>query len=147
VFRPHPNAREVSRRVARLPLDYAVSRLGDHWIVLGPTGLFVVGRAGDHLASDADVTVALAHRIRAHLSDVMPWVPFIDALLVTAEADLSVPCTLVDIATLEMALLSGPVSIDDVGLEQLRHHLPGVLERIDASADLSIDVAAPLDPA
>lgn len=147
MFRPHPNAREVSRRVARLPLDYAVSRLGDHWIVLGPTGLFVVGRAGDDLTTDADVTVALAHRIRSQLSDVMPWVPFIDALVVTAEADLSVPCTLVDIATLEMALLSGPVSIDELGLEQLRRHLPAVLERIDAAADLGVGVSAPLDPA
>ncbi len=146
MFRPHPNAREVSRRVARLPLDYAVSRLGDHWIVLGPTGLFVVGRAGDDLATDADVTVALAHRIRSQLSDVMPWVPFIDALVVTAEADLSVPCTLVDIATLEMALLSGPLSIDELGLEQLRRHLPTVLEHIEAAADLGVGVTAPLDP-
>ena len=147
MFRPHPNAREVSRRVARLPLDYAVDRLGDHWIVLGPTGLFVVGRAGDDLTADADVTVALAHRIRSHLSDVMPWVPFIDALVVTADADLSVPCTLVDIATLEMALLSGPISIDEVGLNQLRRHLPSVLEGIEAAADLDVGVAGPLDPA
>jgi hypothetical protein len=147
VFRPHPNAREVSRRVARLPLDYVVSRLGDHWIVLGPTGLFVVGRAGDDLTLDANTTLALAHRIRAHLSDAMPWVPFIDALLVTAEEDLSVPCTVVDIATLEMALLSGPVSIDDVGLAQLRRHLPTVLERIAASAEVGLGVTAPFDPA
>ena len=147
MFRPHPNAREVSRRVARLPLEYAVNRLGDHWIVLGPTGLFVVGRAGDDLTVDADVTVALAHRIRTHLSDAMPWVPFIDALVVTADADLSVPCTLVDIATLEMALLSGPISIDEVGLNQLRRHLPSVLEGIEAAADLGVGVAGPLDPA
>jgi hypothetical protein len=147
VFRPHPNAREVSRRVARLPLDYVVSRLGEHWIVLGPTGLFVVGRAGDDLAEDANTTLALAHRIRAHLSDAMPWVPFIDALLVTAEEDLSVPCTIVDIATLEMALLSGPTSIDDVGLGQLRRHLAAVLERIATTADPGMGLAAPADPA
>ena len=145
MFRPHPNAREVSRRVARLPLDYVVERLDEHWIVLGPTGVFVVGRAGDDLALDAEATIALAHRIRTQLSDVVPWVPFVDALLVTAEADLSVPCTIVDIATLEMALLSGPISIDEVGLSQLRHHLPTVLGRIESSADLGL--SAPLDPA
>ena len=51
VFRPHPNVREVSRRVARLPLDYFVSRVLDHWTVVGPTGVFVVGRSGDDLVA------------------------------------------------------------------------------------------------
>ena len=143
VFRPHPNAREVSRRVARLPLDYFVCRLIEHWIVVGPTGIFVVGRAGDDAATTAGVTLSMAQRIRTELANRIPWVPFIDALIVGGDDDVSLPCTVVNIGTLEMALLSGPVAIDEVGMVQLRQHVPNVLEQIHASAELDVVHADP----
>jgi hypothetical protein len=137
VFRSNPHARDVSRQVARLPLDYLVCRLADHWIVVGPTGLFVVGQVGDDPLGVAEATLSLAHRVRSRLSDVVPWVPFVDSLVVSEEPNMSLPCTVVDIATLEMALLSGPVSIDSSGTAQLREHLPRVLLQIEAAEEVA----------
>lgn len=134
MFRPAPYARDVSRQVARLPLDYFVCRLAEHWIVVGPTGIFVVGHADDQPLASAEATVSLAHRLRADLSDVIPWVPFVDAMLVV-EDHLRLPCTVVDIGSLELALLSGPRAIDEAGVSQLRQHVPRVLLQIEAAME------------
>lgn len=129
VFRPHPIARDVSRRVARLPLEYFVCRSAELWVVVGPTGVFVVGQSEGDPAVAADEVVSLAHRIRSELSEAIPWTPFVDALLV-ADEDVRVPCTVIGLGSLEMALLSGPALIDDIGLAQLREHVPLVLTAI-----------------
>jgi hypothetical protein len=151
VLLPHPNAREVSRWVARLPMDYFVCRLTDHWTVVGPTGIFVVGSSGDDPLFAAETTISLAHRIRTLLSDLIPWVPFVDALLVGGEDHPGLPCTVIDGASLEMALLSGPLSIDEAGMSELRRSVPTVLSAIDSSADVVTTVAPDelrrLDPA
>lgn len=144
MFLPQPNAREVSRQVARLPLDYFVCRSEEHWIVVGPTGIFVVGRSGEDPTASAELTVSLARRIRARLSDVIPWVPFVDPLLVAGK-HLDLPCTVVDIHSLEMALLCGPVAIDEVGVDELRSHVPRVLLQIEAGAEPTS--VLPIDPA
>jgi len=151
VLLPNSNARDVSRWVARLPLEYLVCRHGEHWVVVGPTGIHVVGGAGDDALASAEATVSLAHRVRTALSDLVPWVPFIDALIVSPEPDPRVPCTVVELASLEMALLTGPVSIDEIGLDELRRHIPQVLERLRSGA-ISLHRVAPistrpLDPA
>jgi len=155
VLLPHSNARDVSRWVARLPMEYLVCRQAEHWVVVGPTGIFVVGGSGEDAVAAAESTRHLAHRIRTALSDLVPWVPFIDALLVSPETDLQVPCTVVELASLEMALLTGSTTIDDEGLEQLRRHVPEVLARLSDGAGAARGpavhrptvLARPLDPA
>lgn len=146
MLRPHP-ARDVSRWVARVPVGYSVTRLDDHWAVLGPTGIFVVGSCGEDPAAAAEATCSLAGMLRSHLAETIPWVPFVDALLV-ANDDMPatpVPCTVVDLGSLELALRSGPVSIDAHGLAQVNELLPGVLDALGSRVDLSLS-PRPLDP-
>lgn len=152
VLLPHQNARDVSRWVARLPTEYLVCRHGEHWVVVGPTGIHVVGGAGDDAVASAEAVLSLAHRVRTALSDLVPWVPFIDALLVSADADLRVPCTVVDLPSLELALLTGPTAIDDQGLEELCRAVPIVLERLrtgdgGGAHRITPITTRPLDPA
>ena len=146
MLRPHP-ARDVSRWVARVPVGYSVSRLHDHWAVVGPTGLFVVGSCGDDPVAAAEATRTLAQMLRTRLAEAIPWVPFVDALLVANDEVpvTPVPCTVVELASLELALRSGPVSIDEAGLAQIARLLPGVLDEL---GQLEIALTSrPLDPA
>ncbi len=141
VFRTHPNANEVSRHVTELPADYQVRRLEGEWIVTGPTGVFVVGRAGDDAARSAERTSALAHDLRARLSELIPWVPFVDAMIVTRKADPGLACMAVELDMLVVALTAGGVSIDAMGLAQLDHHIPGIIRTMEQAR------LRPLDPA
>lgn len=118
-----------------------MSKVREHWVVVGPTGIFVVGRAENDVAASAEHTLALAHELRERLGEVTPWVPFVDALVV---ADREVPdsaCTIVDVDMLVRALTVGAPTLDDAALVTLRRHLP------TAAAQLSPGGARPLDPA
>lgn len=141
MFRSHPNAREVSRHVTELPVDYDVRRVRDHWVVVGPTGIFVVGRARGDVVASAEHTSALAHELRAGLSERIPWVPFVDALLVADGDHAGLACTVVRLDLLVVALTSGGANIDPHGLAQVEHHLPAVLHTMDDAR------RRPLDPA
>lgn len=141
MFRTQPNARELSRHVAELPPEFSVSRLGDRWVVVGPTGIVVVGRAGNDLAIAAERTVEQAHQLRAQLGEAMPWVPFVDSILV-AEIEMSgLACPVIDMDMLARAVSIGAPMLDDAALAQIRHHLPIAIAAMATPAD------RPLDPA
>lgn len=124
-----------------LPLEYVVQRVDDHWVVVGPTGIFVVGRARGDVAASAERTSALAHELRAALSERISWVPFVDAIVVATGDHGGLACTVVPLDLLVVALTSGGVTIDAVGLAQVQHHLPGTLGEIERAH------RRPLDPA
>jgi hypothetical protein len=136
VLRSPSNAREVSRHVAALPPDYEVQRSGEHWVVAGPTGIYTVGRAESDPARDAERTSMLAHELRAALSDEVPWVPFVDALLVAPHDVLTDPsagslaCTVVELDMLRLALTTGAVTVHERELAEIQRLLPLVVDRM-----------------
>lgn len=133
MFASRSNTSDLSHRVASLPDDYLVRRLGAHFAVVGPTGAFLVGRCGDDPAASASATCVLAHELRRELSEVVAWTPFVDPLVV-AERDISgLDCVVIDIAMLEPALTHGATNLDETSLQQLRHHLPSVVMAMELS--------------
>ena len=70
-----------------LPDDFLVRRLRDQWAVVGPTGVFLVGRSDGDTASAALRTAASAHLLRTRLADVVPWTPFVNAVVVADAGD------------------------------------------------------------
>lgn len=131
----------MSRHVAALPDAFEVRRIGEAWVVLGPTGIFVVGRGRRDLAVEAERTAELAHELRWRLAERIPWVPFVDALVVSEGDHAHLACTVVSVQMLVFALTGGTTTIDDDGLRQLRGVLPEVVQTL-ARQD-----PRPLDPA
>ena len=147
VIRTHPNAREVSRHVTELPAEFEVQRVGDHWLVAGPTGIFAVGRADHDVVQDAVRTSVLAHDVRTTLSDLMPWVPFVDSLLVAHHDQLvdvdvaDLACTVVAADMLPVALTSGSVMIGPDELVELYQRLPLVVSTLHHAGRPTLDPA------
>lgn len=141
MFRAHTSAREVSRHVAALPDRFEVRRLGAHWVVLGPTGIFVVGRTRRELAHETERTAELAHELRGRLAESVPWVPFVDALVVAEGEHHHLACTVVPVNMLVFALTAGAATIEPHGVDQLRP----ALDR--AVAAMERPEPRPLDPA
>lgn len=123
-----------------------VRRIRDHWVVVGPTGVFVVGRgdidAGD-ISEVARQTASLAHRLRDRLSESIHWVPFIDALLIVenqsngAGADEGLECTVVAADLLRSVLTSGPESIELMKLHEIKLLLPRLSSELEEPDALS----------
>jgi hypothetical protein len=136
VFKARPGT-TPDRVVMTLPDDYLVRRCADHWAIVGPTGLFVVGRSdGDPVAS-SQRAVAMAHLLRTRLADVLSWVPFVSAVLV-ADADRhDLACAVVDMDGLGPLLRNGGRQIGDGALHLLRHHLPGVVQQMELDRSAS----------
>lgn len=114
-----------------LPDDYLVRHCAEHWVVVGPTGLFVVGRSrGDVVGASSDA-VELAHRLRSGLADVLSWVPFVSAVVVADDPRHDMGCPVVDMDGLSPMLQHGGRQIGDGALQVLRHHVPGVVQEIE----------------
>lgn len=142
MFRNHAHSRELSRRVAQLPSSHTVRKAADHWVVLGPTGLVVVGRcADDDVAAAAERCAGVAHELRDLLAGVTPWVPFVDAIVVADGEHHDLACTVVQLDLLVTALTVGPVTLDDDELVVLERGLRAVV------GTLAVRRPRPLDPA
>jgi hypothetical protein len=133
VFKSQPNAREVSRQVTELPPEFEVRRVGDHWAIVGPTGIFVVGRATRDVARSCERTSAVAHALRSALSNDVSWVPFVDALVVADQERPGLACTVIELDMLLFALTWGGTTIDPVGLAQIQHHMPVAIRSLQAA--------------
>jgi hypothetical protein len=114
-----------------LPDDFLVRRLRDHWAVVGPTGLFLVGRSEGDPASSALKTAAAAHLLRTRLADVVPWTPFVNAVVVADEELSDLSCAVIEVGDLKSLLTGGNRELDDNALGILRHHLPGVVQGME----------------
>lgn len=131
MLRPRPGTSDVRVRVTTLPDDYLVRRLGEHWVVVGPTGLFLVARDVEAGPGAPDRVAALALLLRTRLADAVPWVPYVDVVLVGDPERSHPACTFVEPDLVESALTNGPHVLDGVALHQLRHHLPGVVQTLE----------------
>ncbi len=134
VFRPRTNTKDVRVQVMTLPDDYLVRRWQDQWAVVGPTGLFVVGRDDGDTPACARRTSSAAHLLRTRLADLVPWTPFVDAVVVSDQERSDLSCRVIEVDHLEEALTGGGAELDDPALHLLRHHLPGVVQDLGREA-------------
>ncbi len=136
VLRSTPSAPEVHARVTTLPESYLVRRTEQHWAVVGPTGLFLVGKAEDNPTLATEQTAMAAHHLRNRLADVVDVVPFVDPVVVSHQPESGQACAMVELDLLESFLCNGPEIIPEGELQLLRHHLPGVMTSIELAGGL-----------
>lgn len=77
---------ELDRLLCTLPREYAIGALDGSRLVVGPAGGFVLSLMGEDLDADTYRLLQLTSATRVALSDHLPWVPFLDALLVAPVA-------------------------------------------------------------
>lgn len=77
---------DLDRLLASLPGDYALGALGEARFVVGPAGGFILQVTGEDLERDTSELLKLTNATRIALSYHLPWVPFLDALLVSPVA-------------------------------------------------------------
>ncbi|HTN99068.1 MAG TPA: hypothetical protein VL068_00215 [Microthrixaceae bacterium] len=129
--------------MTELPEEFMVRRIGDHWAVVGPTGVFVVGRVDGNISDAARQTAALAHQLRERLSESIHWVPFVDALLLsetqsgTLGVDTELDCSVVAPDLLLSALTSGAECLDFMKLHEIKLLLPGLSHALQEPDTLS----------
>lgn len=114
-----------------LPDDYLVRRCLNCWVVVGPSGLFVIGRAAGDAASASERTASMAHTLRTRLADVMSWVPFVSAVVVGDRHRHDLACPMVELDELGSLLRDGGQQIGEGALQVLRHHVPGAVQQIE----------------
>ena len=118
-------APDVEAELRELPATHAAYPHEGTWVVLGPTGLFVVTDGSDGLYEAAMTSVLGAFRLRSELASELAWVPFVDALVVAEEAPPAeeLPCPAVPVRLLRSTLSEGPRMVDDGTLTwlQARH--------------------------
>jgi hypothetical protein len=136
VLRSTPSAPEVHARVTTLSEDYLVRRTNQHWAVVGPTGLFLVGKAENNPELAAEQTAMAAHHLRSRLAEVVDIVPFVDPVVVSHYPESGQACAIVELDLLESFLCNGPEMIPEGELQLLRHHLPGVMTSIEIAGGL-----------
>ncbi len=119
-----------------LPEDFLVRRTEQLWAVVGPTGLFLVGKAEGHPALAAEQTAMAAHHLRNRLAEVIDIVPFVDPVVVSSEPESGQACAMVELDLLESFLCNGPQVIPEGELQLLRHHLPVVMTSIELDGGL-----------
>jgi hypothetical protein len=123
MFRSARNAAfDVGAELRLLPESHTAFELEGAWLVVGPTGLFVVAWDEDDLELAAQRAVRRADEVRSRLALELAWVPFVDALVFTSHPDgqLRLPCIAVPATMMRSALAEGPPSVDDDTLARLR---------------------------
>jgi hypothetical protein len=107
----------IDEVLGSLPEAFVVASSGEARLVVGPPGAFVLlDGSGAAAASGpgADRAALLAVTTRTALADHLAWVPFIDAVVVTAERSVADPsATAVPLDLLAEVLTEGPLVIDD----------------------------------
>jgi len=136
VFKARPPGSE-ERFVLTLSDDFLVRRCFDHWVVVGPSGLFVIVRSDGDAAACAQRAVDHAHVLRSRLADELPWVPFVSAVVVADGDRHDLACPVVDIDDLTPFVQHGGRQIGDGALQLLRHHVPGAVQQIELDQNAS----------
>lgn len=122
MFRSHRvSPASLSDTLRGLGNAVTVFDVDDAWLVVGPTGLFVLTEDTGDLPAAAGRAAERAGRVRLRLSDELVWVPFIDAMCVTSVVafDPSQPCLIVPHDLVVHTVTGGPASIDAETLAKL----------------------------
>ncbi len=104
-----------------LPDDVVVFIVGGTFFVVASTGLFVVAENPVDVAVGAAAAATAADHIRELVSDAVPFVPFIDAIVVSdlPNSD-DLPALVVPQDLLLPTILNGPSVVDPATLSVLR---------------------------
>jgi hypothetical protein len=124
---PNP-ADPIDRLLADLSSVYTTASQGAARFVAGPSGVFVLVSGGDDLGQAAERAARLAAVTRTALADHLSWVPFVDAVVVTAAGahrrpagpaneEITVHATAVPLDLLGEVLVEGRAVIDDAALD------------------------------
>jgi len=111
-----------------LPRAYRCLAMGPGYLVLGPTGAFVVGDGTRNPRSVARELAQWASRFRAAVGDVLSWAPFVDVLVVADRPRIR----------LESASVVSPDMLVDVLVSGAEMLLP---DAVDQLAGLAAQVA------
>ena len=111
----------VAAQLQLLPVWHVTFQLEGAWLVIGPTGLFVITADEGDLRAAADRATARAGEVRTRLATELAWVPFVDALVGTVrdESVAELPCLAVPTDLLRYTIAEGPRTVDDDTLERL----------------------------
>lgn len=118
---------DVSAVLSHLPTDHLVFVLEGAWMVVGPTGLFVLathlGDPDDDVEQASERAAEQASSMRARLAEQLAWVPFVDAFVVTAgvrgERTEGLGCPTVPLQRLAATIAEAPRTVDEETLAQL----------------------------
>lgn len=105
--------------LAALPDPITVYIVEGTYFVVAPSGLFVVAENPIDLAVGAAAAANGADRIRDTLATRLPWVPFVDAVVVSDRDGDGLPALTVPIDLVASTILGGPDVIDRPTLERL----------------------------
>jgi len=130
---PNP-ADPIDRLLAELSPLYTTASQGAARFVAGPSGVFVLVSGGDDLGQAAERAARLAAVTRAALADHLSWVPFVDAVVVTAAGarnkapsppndDVAAHATAVPLDLLGEVLVEGRRVIDDAAFRTINQLL------------------------
>ena len=118
MFRSVRAAPDVEAELRELPASHVSYLHEGSWVVLGPTGLFVVTDGSTGLYEAALTSVLGAFRLRSDLATDLAWVPFVDALVVADDAPSAdeLPCPAVPARMLRATVSEGPRTVDEATL-------------------------------
>ena len=114
----HP-ATGLAESLAELPESYRIVALGPGDLVVGPTGMFLVGDGGRNPRVAASRLARLARRCRQLLASELGRAPFVDVLVVASHRHEVDGASVVSPHILLHTLTVGPALLDDTTVVEL----------------------------
>lgn len=113
--------------ITELPDEYMVRRLDGHWLVAGPTGLFVIGQMGSDTQQSTVDLARTAQQVRESLALRIAWVPFVDTMLISSSSNgAEAGCPIVDPRMIASVILDGHRRLDDDTILEVQRYLAGL---------------------
>jgi hypothetical protein len=121
VFGATKPAVDVQAQLTSLPVEHLTFHVEGGWLVIGPTGLFVLTSDDGDLEGAARRAVERAQEVRDRLSQELVWVPYVDPLVATAdpEGPRQLPCLAIPADLVTAAIVEGPQTVDNETLAKL----------------------------
>ena len=111
---------DLDELLTTLPREFALGAVGEARFVAGPAGAFILQVADHDMERAVHELMQLTNATRVALSDHLPWVPFLDALLVARQATAHHPdVTIVPADLLLDVLHDGHQRLDESTMDQI----------------------------
>lgn len=107
--------------LSELPERFHCVQDDSGWLVVGPTGAFMVGEGARNPRAAGQQLARAAGRFRSAVADELSWAPFVDVLVVAGDQDVVLPAA--SLVTLDMVIdtiTAGPPMLDDETVARLR---------------------------
>ncbi len=122
VFRTQRARPDVRGALRGLGTQHLVFQLEHGWLVVGPTGVTVVTAGADDPVAASIWASDRADQMRSDLAVEMPWVPFVDALVVVDHVDETIgvlACGAIPCSMLRSSIMDGPHTVDEEALARI----------------------------